>query len=175
MDMDESITADGEAELVTESASFEAFFAQQRDPLFGALCLITHDREEAEELTQEAFVAVLERWERVAAMENPTGYLYRTAMNMFRKRYRRGLLAARRTLHVAAAPDPLADVEARDTAVRVLAKLTPRQRAAVVLTDLLGYPSEEAARMLGIRASTLRMHASIGRAALRDRMGGNDG
>jgi RNA polymerase sigma factor (sigma-70 family) len=169
------MVADGEARLVTQTTSFEAFFIRQRDPLFGALCLITHDREEAEELTQEAFVAVLERWERIAAMENPTGYLYRTAMNMFRKRYRRGLLAARRTLHVAAPADPLADVEERDTTVRALAKLTPRQRAAVVLTDLLGYPSEEAARMLGIRPSTLRMHASVGRAALRDRMGADDG
>lgn len=168
------IVVDSEAEHASQVTSFEAFFAQERDPLFGALCLITHDREEAEELTQEAFVAVLERWERVAAMEKPTGYLYRTAINMFRKRYRRRLLAARRTLRAAPPADPLADVEERDAAVRVLARLTPRQRAAVVLTDLLGYPSEEAARMLGIRASTLRMHASVGRAALRETMGDRD-
>src|SRR5262249_10534494 len=122
----------------------------------------------------EAFVAVFERWQRIASMEDPTGYLYRTAMNMFRKRYRRGLLATRRTLRVAAPPDPLAEVEARDAAFRVLSRLTPRQRAAAVLTDLLGYPSEEAARMLGIRASTLRMHASVGRAALRGSMGERD-
>jgi RNA polymerase sigma factor (sigma-70 family) len=176
LDMNEPlrIIKRSEAENAPEAVSFEAFFVEERDPLFGALCLITHDREEAEELTQEAFVAVLVRWERVAAMEDPAGYLYRTAMNMFRKRYRRGLLATRRTLRPAPPADPLVEVEARDAAVRVLARLTPRQRAAVVLTDLLGYRSEEAARMLGIRASTLRMHASIGRAALRETMGDRD-
>ena len=46
----------------------------------------------------------------------------------------------------------------------------PRQRAAVVLTDLLGFPSTEAAQMLGIRASTLRMHTSRARAALKGTM-----
>jgi DNA-directed RNA polymerase specialized sigma24 family protein len=40
----------------------------------------------------------------------------------------------------------------------------------VVLVDLLGFRSEEAARMLGIRASTLRMHASRAHAALKETM-----
>lgn len=54
--------------------------------------------------------------------------------------------------------------------MRALATLSPRQRAAVVLTDLLGFPSEEAARMLRIRASTLRMHVSRAHAALKGTM-----
>jgi DNA invertase Pin-like site-specific DNA recombinase len=51
-----------------------------------------------------------------------------------------------------------------------LAALSPRQRAAVVLTDLLDFPSEQAARMLGIRASTVRMHVSRAHAALKETM-----
>jgi DNA-directed RNA polymerase specialized sigma24 family protein len=54
--------------------------------------------------------------------------------------------------------------------VRALAPLSPRQSAAVVLIDLLGYPSKEAARMLGIRASTVRMHVSRAHAALKETM-----
>jgi DNA-directed RNA polymerase specialized sigma24 family protein len=35
---------------------------------------------------------------------------------------------------------------------------------------MLGFTSEQAARMLGIRASTLRMHASRAHAALKETM-----
>jgi DNA-directed RNA polymerase specialized sigma24 family protein len=37
-----------------------------------------------------------------------------------------------------------------------------------VLTDLLGYPADEAGRMLGVRGSTVRSLSSAARAALRD-------
>ena len=41
---------------------FDEFFARYRHRLFTALCLTTGDRHEAEEITQDAFVRVLERW-----------------------------------------------------------------------------------------------------------------
>jgi RNA polymerase sigma-70 factor (ECF subfamily) len=166
--------------LVTESGpasrasrgpdSFEEFFEREKEGLYRALCLVTRNRHEAEELTQDAFVRVLERWDRVREMEDPRGYLYRTAMNAFRSAYRRAVLAAKRSIGATRPDDAIGAVDARDAAVRALASLSPRQRAAVVLTDLLGYPSEEAARMLGIRASTVRMHASRAHAALKETM-----
>lgn len=150
--------------------SFEEFFAREKEQLFGSLCLVTRNRHEAEDITQDAFVRVFERWERVGGLADPRGYLYRTAMNAFRSRYRRAVLASRRTLRVTRADDAIADVDARDATVRALARLSHRQRAAVVLTDLLGFPSEEAAAMLGIRASTLRVHVSRAHAALKGTM-----
>lgn len=153
--------------------SFDEFFEAEKAGLYSALCLVTHNRHEAEELTQDAFVRVLERWDRVGAMEDPVGYLYRTAMNAFRKGHRRALLATKRTLSLSPSDDGIGEIDARDVAVRALAPLSPRQRAAVVLIDLLGYPSEEAARMLGIRASTVRQHASRAHAALKQTMKDN--
>jgi RNA polymerase sigma-70 factor, ECF subfamily len=150
--------------------SFEEFFEQEKASLYGALCMVTRNRHEAEELTQDAFVRVLERWDRVAAMDDPRAYLYRTAMNAFRTGYRRTALAAKRAVSVSRADDAIADVDAHDTTMRALATLSPRQRAAVVLTDLLDFPSEQAARMLGIRASTVRMHVSRAHAALKETM-----
>ena len=154
----------------TATRSFEEFFEAENTRLYGALCLVTHDRNDAEELTQEAFVRLFERWDRVGRMDDPEGYLYRTAMNLFRKRYRRGLLAAKRTIGLAQPDGSIDEVDARDATVRALAPLTPQQRASIVLTDLLGYRSEEAARMLGVRPSTVRMHASRGRATLKRTM-----
>jgi len=103
-------------------------------------------------------------------MQDPRGYLYRTAMNAFRSGYRRSLLAAKRSLHLREVDDEIAAVDALDSTTRSLSMLSPRQRAAVVLTDLLGFSSEEAAQMLGIRPSTVRMHLSRAHAALKGAM-----
>jgi RNA polymerase sigma-70 factor (ECF subfamily) len=157
-------------EAASPHVAFEEFFQQEGDGLYRALWLVTRSRFEAEELTQEAFVRVLERWDRVSEMEDPHAYLYRTAMNAFRTSYGRALLAAKRTMRVLPADDAIAEIDERDAAVRALARLSPRQRAAVVLTDMLSFGSEEAARMLGIRASTLRMHASRAHTALKETM-----
>ena len=157
-------------EAVSSPMPFDGFFEQERDRLYRALWLVTRNRFEAEELTQEAFVRVLERWDRVSEMEDPHAYLFQTAMNAFRSNYWRALLAARRTIGITPTDESIAQVDEHDAVVRALAQLSPRQRASVVLTDLLGFRSEQAARMLGIRPSTLRMHASRAHAALKETM-----
>jgi RNA polymerase sigma-70 factor (ECF subfamily) len=157
-------------EAANPPVSFDSFFERERDRLYRALWLVTRNRFEAEDLTQEAFVRVLERWDSISAMDDPRAYLFRTAMNAFRTSYGRALLAAKRTMRVLPADDTIAAIDERDATVRALARLSPRQRAAVVLTDMLGFRSEEAARMLGVRASTLRMHASRAHEALKETM-----
>ena len=151
--------------------SFETFFEDHHDDLFGALYMITRDRYEAEEITQDAFLKVLERWNRVSSLADPVGYLYRTAMNLFRKRWRRASFVLRRTVGLRPQDDEIAVIATRLDVARALASLSPRQRAAVVLTELLEFSSEEAGRMLGIAPGTVRMHASRGRAALADILG----
>jgi RNA polymerase sigma factor (sigma-70 family) len=154
---------------------FEAFFERERDGLFGALVMITGHRQEAEEIAQDAFIALLERWDRVSTLEDPTGYLYRTAMNVFRKRRRRAAVAVRRAVRLMPRQDGFDQAEARQVVAAALATLSPRQRAALVLTELLDYSSEEAARLMSIRAGTVRALATQGRAALRRTMGDDDG
>lgn len=148
-------------------------YAEHRD-LFGALCLITRDRREAEDVMQEAFLKVWERWDRVRGMRDPTGYLYRTALNLYRKRIRRASVAIRRAIRLAPRHDELAEVEARDAVGRALATLTPRQRLSVVLIDLLEYSSEEAGQVMGIKPATVRVLVSQGRAALKRTAGERD-
>ncbi len=145
--------------------------AQPRAPLYGALCLLTKDRYEAEEIAQEAFVRIFERWDRVRRVDDPTAYLFRTAMNVFRKRYRRAKLALRRTLSVVPRDDFVERIEADDLVVRAVAQLPTDQRAALIATSLLGYSSDEAAQILGVRSSTLRARATRARTALRAAIG----
>jgi RNA polymerase sigma-70 factor, ECF subfamily len=147
--------------------TFEEFFEAQRDRLFRTLCLITGSRDEAEDLAQEAFVKVLERWDALQDLEDPSGYLHRTAMNAFRSRVRRAATAARRALGVVRPPDLYEHVDDRMVTMQAMGTLSPRQRAAVVLTDLLGYTAEEAGSLLGVRGSTVRALHFQARSALR--------
>jgi RNA polymerase sigma factor (sigma-70 family) len=167
-------------ELATELAAaapeadraleFDLFFEHERARLFQALCLVTRNRFEAEELAQDAFLAVYERWDRIREMDDPTGYLYQTAMNAFRSWHRRSALAAKRAIGLTTADDSIEQLEEQDVVVRALAPLSARQRAAVVLIDLLGYSSDEAGRMLGIRSSTVRTHVERAHRDLKARL-----
>jgi RNA polymerase sigma-70 factor, ECF subfamily len=116
---------------------------------------------------QEAFLKLWERWERVSTVRDRVGYLYRTSFNVFRSGRRRALRAARRA--VGRAPDdPFSAVDAHHAVVAGLRGLTHRQRAAVVLTELMGLSSAEAGEALGVRPSTVRVLASQGRARMRE-------
>jgi RNA polymerase sigma factor (sigma-70 family) len=160
--------------VLETTRSFEAFYDVESRQLFRRLWLVTGNRAEAEELMQEAFLRVWERWDRVGRMDDPVGYLYRTAMNLFRKRYRRAMLAIRRSAGLAPAQDDFADADDKHTVRRVLATLPPRQRAALVLTEMLGLTAEEAGRTLGVKASTVRSLSRQGRESFRRVIGVDD-
>jgi DNA-directed RNA polymerase specialized sigma24 family protein len=88
-----SLSATPEA---ADASTFEAFFLAQHERLFQALYLLTSDRFEADDLAQEALLRTYERWDRVSAMESPAGYVYRTALNLYRSRLRSLLVRMRR-------------------------------------------------------------------------------
>jgi RNA polymerase sigma-70 factor (ECF subfamily) len=161
-----------EGAVAEHSASFEDFFHVEHARLFRALCLVTGSRQEAEEIAQDSFLKLWERWDRASDIDDRTAYLYRTAMNAFRSRYRSTMRAVKRAMAVAPVPDDaFAAVENRDVVIRALRGLIPQQRAAIVLTALLGYSSEEAGQMLGIKASTVRALSTRARTAMRERVG----
>jgi RNA polymerase sigma-70 factor (ECF subfamily) len=159
---------DEETGVGEKAPSFDEFYQDSFRRLFTALCLMTGDQHEAEEIAQDAFVRVFERWDHVGVHADPTGYLFRTAMNVFRSRYRRAMLALRRELSLAPeATDDLGAVETHDAVVRLLKGLEPKQRAAVLLTSILDYSAEETGRMLGIRASSVRSLTTRARARMK--------
>jgi RNA polymerase sigma-70 factor (ECF subfamily) len=149
---------------------FEEFFALEHARLYRALALITGDGDEAEDVMQEAFVRLWERWDRVSRLEDPVGYLYRTALNGFRLRLRRASRAARRLVDHEAAKDPFERVDERDTLRRALASTTRRQRTALVLTGVLGLTSEEASKVMRASPVTVRRLASKARQAMKSSM-----
>ena len=164
-------TTDIEDGVADEKASFETFFRAEHARLYRALCMVVGSRDEAEEIAQDAFLRLWERWDRVSSMETPTAYLFQVAMNEFRSRYRSTMRAMRRTLAQKPEEDAFAVIEDRDVVVRLLRSLAPRQRAAVVLTNLVGYSSEEAGRLLKMPPGTVRTLSTRARAAMKETAG----
>jgi RNA polymerase sigma factor (sigma-70 family) len=162
------------SERVEAWARFDTFFEEEHERLFKALYFVTGDRHDAEELMQDAFLRLWERWDEIDKIEDLTGYLFRAALNGFRMRHRHTAIALRRTLPVREQRDAFAEAEMRADVRALLLGLTPRQRAALLLVDLLGYPSERAGSILGVRASTVRALATQGRRALRAAEGARD-
>src|SRR6058998_855817 len=152
---------------------FREFFEGEHRQLFKTLYFVTGSRADAADLMQEAFLKLWERWDRIDQIEDPVAYLFRVALNGFRMRARAARRASLRPLPFVTARDPFEDVDLREDVRRMLQAAAPRQRAALVLLDLYGYDSKEAARIMGIRPSTVRALATQGRAVLR-REGGPD-
>jgi RNA polymerase sigma-70 factor (ECF subfamily) len=155
-------------------ARFDTFFQEEHERLFKALYFVTGDRQDAEDLMQDSFLRLWERWDDIGRIEDPTGYLFRVALNGFRMRRRRAAMTLRKVIPVKEERDAFADAEMRADVRALLVGLTPRQRAALLLVDLLGYPSEQAGSILGVRASTVRALATQGRRALRATEGARD-
>ncbi len=149
-------------------SDFRTFFEDEHRALLKTLYFVTGNQSEAADLMQEAFLKLWERWDRIDTIEDPRAYLFRVALNGSKMWARSAKRASRRALPVGVVRDPFDDVELRDDVHRMLLTLTPRQRAALVLLDLYGYGSEDAARIMGIRPSTVRALATQGRAVLRE-------
>ncbi|HEY5858814.1 MAG TPA: sigma-70 family RNA polymerase sigma factor [Actinomycetota bacterium] len=161
------VVSDAAFDEVEASRTFETFYEAEAQTLFRRLWLVTGNRAEAEEVMQDAFLKVWERWDRVGGMDEPVAYLYRTAMNLFRKRYRRAMLSVRRTVGLAPSVDEFSEADDRQVVRHVLATLPPRQRAALVLTEMLGFMSKEAGDALGVTDATIRSLTRHGRDAFR--------
>ncbi len=156
-----------EREAPVEPLSFEKLFLDQHDRLYRALYFISGSADDAEELMQDAFLKLWERWNTIGSIDDPIAWLFRVSLNGFRMRVRRARVAAWRLVPIPGPRDPYEDIDLREDVRAMLLRLPPRQRAAVVLTEIFEYSSEQAAQILGIRPTTVRVLASQGRAALR--------
>jgi RNA polymerase sigma factor (sigma-70 family) len=145
---------------------FAAFFADEHAGLLKLLYFVTGNRADAADVAQEAFLKLWERWDRLDRIADPKAYLFRVALGS-RMRARAARRAARRLVGFTSPSDPFDEVNLREDVLILLRELSPRQRAALVLLDMYGYGSNEAATILGVRPSTVRALASQGRTVLR--------
>ena len=148
---------------------FDALFAELRAPVYKLCFRMLGNRPEAEDATQETFLAVYRALPRFRGEASPRTWVYRIALRCALKlrAQRRGAAALGdddgAALRSAAALRPEAALEARDEGRRLqaaLASLPAEQRAVLSLSALEGVSHDEIAAILGIPAGTVgsRLH-----------------
>lgn len=131
--------------------------------------LLTGDAHLAHDLLQTALVKTWTRWPSIRDEDAGPAYvravLATTSVAWWRRRWR----AEVPTYDVPdqADRDAYAGVESRDEIGRALARLTPRQRTAVVLRFYEDLPEAEVAALLGCSVGTVKSTTSRALATLR--------
>jgi RNA polymerase sigma-70 factor (sigma-E family) len=141
-----------------------------------AALLVRHSGE-AEEIVQDAFVAMHAKWRKLRDPDKALGYVRQTVVNRARSSQRRHVVAdrhARATTGSAGRPDvePSAEQhalssETRATVMAALDRLPTRQREVLVLRYYSDLSEHDIAETLGISRGAVKSHASRGVAALR--------
>ncbi len=131
--------------------------------VFGSVLLIVHDRGRAEEVTQDAFLKLYERWTAVNwVVEYPPAWVHQVAVrDAIRRATREKVVPVAEPVDQATA-DVVPDLDL----INAIALLAPKQRAAVVLFYLEDRPVEEIARVMGTSTSTVKQHLHRARARL---------
>jgi RNA polymerase sigma factor (sigma-70 family) len=144
-----------------------------RPRLVGSLALHCGDVALAEELAQDAFVRVLERWSDVATMASPEAWTFRVAFNLCASRFRRRAAEQRAYQRLASAPEVGApDDHDQVLAMRTaLAGLPARQREAVILRHLGGLSVPETAAAMRCPEGTVKSLTARGIDRLRAVLG----
>jgi RNA polymerase sigma-70 factor (sigma-E family) len=148
----------------------ELFLVDRGDHLLRTAVLLTGSKEAGEDLLQAALERLLRRWPTIEG--NPEGYLRRTLYHLAADRWRQQI-AWRRQLRLlrpglGAAADPFAEVEVRDSLVRLLRQLPPRQRAVIVARYWEQLSEAESALVLGCSVGTVKSAAARGLRRLRE-------
>lgn len=153
--------------------TFEEYVAVQVPVLLRTATFFTGDLAAAEDLVQDVLIKVHGRWEQIAALESPDGYVRRMLVNEFlshRRKWGRVLPAADVAGKVAGrevADDHAPGHADRQVLRSELARLPRRQRIALVLRYYGGYSDTEIGEALGCRPGTVRSLLSRGLATLR--------
>lgn len=157
-------------------AALEELYAAHWRSLVRLSTLLVGDPGTAEEVTQDAFVAMHGRWSRLREPDKALAYLRQSVVNRSRSVLRHRVVVDRQARRDAARPAPAApgpeDLtlldERRGQVLAALARLPRRQREVVSLRYYLDLPVAEVADLLGLAPGTVKSHASRGAAALRD-------
>jgi RNA polymerase sigma-70 factor (ECF subfamily) len=182
-----------------DRAAYGQIVVAYQDRLYNAVVRLVGDREEARELTQEAFTRGLVKLDSFRGDASPYTWLFRIAVNLAISRLRKvqrhrvfSLCSSGRNgethhggddqasalvdrLASETTPSPHQDLEKREEAQQVLAalgRLDAEYRAVLVMRDIEGFDYQQMADILGLPLGTLKSRLFRARLALRDELRG---
>jgi RNA polymerase sigma factor (sigma-70 family) len=148
---------------VSRVDEFTAFVTEHESRLREAL-MAACGGEIGRDAAAEALIYGWDQWDRIGAMDNPVGYLYRVGISRARRAQSR-----RHLLFDPVEPARLPDVEPR--LPEALAALSERQRTVVVLIHCFQWTQSEVGEVLSLSKTTVQNHLERGMDSLRRQIG----
>lgn len=148
---------------MAQAGTFEAFVDANYSSVHRALSVAIGSPQQAEDMTQEAFVQAYRHWSRVSSMDRPVAWLYVVGVNAGRRSLRKQMPTPRWRPVEHESGDPAGDVVIVLTIRDALARLTPRQRLAVVLRYLADLSTRQVADAMGCAEGTVKstLHTAL--------------
>ena len=153
--------------------AFDEIFERYRQPIWGFFRRRLADPEQARELAQDTFLAVVENAARYEPRASFRSYLFGIAYHVLSEARRRAVREAGRTT---TAPEPMApDIDPTSVIwVRdAMADLDERDREVLMLREFESLSYEEIATVTGVPQNTVRSRLFRARLALRERLVGS--
>jgi RNA polymerase sigma-70 factor, ECF subfamily len=146
---------------------FDALYAAHVGDVIAMAYALTGDLAEAQDLAQEAFCRAWQRWQRLAAYDDPLAWIRRVTANLATSRWRRLATARRHLSRDRPAQQVVAPLTPDHVAlVAALRTLPAAHRHAVVLHHLLDLPVADVARELDVAVGTVKSWLHRARATL---------
>ena len=148
-----------------------ALYTSHNRSLVRIAALLLHDTPAAEDVVQDAFVAMHGSWRNLRDPDKALAYLRQAVVNRARSRLRHLKVADRK------APAPMPDAASaeygalhaleREHVMQALRGLPHRQREVLVLRYYADLSEAQIAEAMGISTGAVKSHASRGMTALR--------
>ena len=145
-----------------EGPAFRELFDRFKNPIYGFVRRRVDDPSRAEEITQDIFLALVERRNGYEVRSSFRTYLYRIAMNRVASEHRKQNERDGAD-PVACAGDPTVVQQVR----QALDKLEPGQKQVVMLREYEGLSYEEIAKVTNLPVGTVRSKLFRAKLALR--------
>ncbi|MEO6452536.1 MAG: RNA polymerase sigma-70 factor [Ginsengibacter sp.] len=147
--------------------AFRAIFDFYKERFYAVSLKMTHSTDIAEEIVQEVFISLWVNQRKVAAAENPEGYLFAMLHNSIYTHFRK--LALEKTMKkkireqstdIEASPveDILSEKENNRLLETVISRLPCQQQMVYKLSRQQGFTREEIAAQLQISPHTVKNH-----------------
>ena len=174
--------------IQSENARFEALVRQHAASLYRVAYRLAGDRDDAEDLLQEALLEAFEAFNRFRPGTHFDRWVFRIMRNTYIDRVRKrpkapidsldqaiedgnGSSTVRQIVDLASAPDLRMLAETLDGPIQLALQDLPEEfRMVVVLSDLEELTYEEISRTLGCPIGTVRSRLHRGRAILKEKL-----
>ena len=152
-------------------ADFERLYQASYGKILGTLTAMLGDRAAAEDCAQDAFERAYRKWSTWQPIAPAEAWVHRIAINAAVSYQRKMRLrevgeVIRRIGRPGLGPDPQDHIERQDLA-EALAKLPPKQAAAIVLRHYHGYTNRAIAQSLGLPERTVASRLAVAKDRLR--------